>query len=108
MNLDLNPNKNDIKPPIIKTVAVTGEGVEELAKTIDQVFHQILNNDMLIKKRKERIKQELQELIRKIHLNQIISTFEAKIEDFSDKILKKEIDPYTAANAILKSEKIMF
>ncbi|HHV19843.1 MAG TPA: methylmalonyl Co-A mutase-associated GTPase MeaB [Thermoanaerobacterales bacterium] len=102
MNLDLNPNKNVFKPPIIKTVAVTGEGIGELDETINQVYKQLMDNGMLFNKRKERIEQELQELIREIHLKKIITAFSAKIETITDKILKKEIDPYSAANTILE------
>ncbi len=102
MNLELNPNKNVFKPPIIKTVAVTGEGIGELDETINQVYKQLMDNGMLFNKRKERIEQELQELIREIHLKKIITAFSAKIETITDKILKKEIDPYSAANTILE------
>jgi LAO/AO transport system kinase len=102
MNLELNPNKNVFKPPIIKTVAVTGEGIGELDETINQVYKQLMDNGMLFNKRKERIEQELHELIREIHLKKIITAFSAKIETFTDKILKKEIDPYSAAKAILE------
>ncbi|MDD4583570.1 MAG: methylmalonyl Co-A mutase-associated GTPase MeaB [Eubacteriales bacterium] len=103
MNIDLNPNKGVFKPPIIKTVAVTGEGLEELERAINQVYNQLADSGLLNKRRKERIKLELQELIREIHIKKIISTFSMQVENFTDKILKKEIDPYSAAIAILEN-----
>ncbi|HHX24521.1 MAG: methylmalonyl Co-A mutase-associated GTPase MeaB [Tepidanaerobacteraceae bacterium] len=104
MNLDLNQDKNKVKPPIVKTIALTGEGIPELSNTILQVQKRLLDRGILTNKRKSRINQELQELIREIHLKKIVSAFEAKIDDYTEKILKKEMDPYTAAIAILNSE----
>lgn len=104
MNLDLNPNKSVFRPPIVKTVAVTGEGIAELDKTIGQVYRQLEDNGMLVNKRKARVKQELQELIREIHLKKIVTVFSAEIETYTDKIFKKEIDPYSAANVILEKQ----
>lgn len=104
MNLDLNQDKNKVKPPIVKTIALTGEGIPELSNTILQVQKRLLDRGILTNKRKSRINQELRELIREIHLKKIVSAFEAKIDDYTEKILKKEMDPYTAAIAILNSE----
>ena len=69
-----------------------------------QVQKRLLDRGILTNKRKSRINQELRELIREIHLKKIVSAFEAKIDDYTEKILKKEMDPYTAAIAILNSE----
>jgi LAO/AO transport system kinase len=103
MYLDLNQDKSKVKPPIIKTVAVTGEGIGKLNNTIMDVQKRLQDSGILTYKRKVRINQELRELIREIHLKQIVSAFETKIENFTEKILKKEVDPYTAADAILKN-----
>lgn len=102
MYLDLNQDKSKVKPPIIKTVAVTGEGIGKLNNTIMDVQKRLQDSGILTYKRKVRINQELRELIREIHLKQIVSAFETKIENFTEKILKKEVDPYTAAVAVLK------
>lgn len=104
LNLDLNQDKNRIKPPIIKTVATAGEGIAELNITIKDIHKRLHDSGLLQIKRKARICQELQELIREIHIKQIVSSFEAKIDIFTEKIIKKEIDPYTAALAILNNK----
>ena len=106
MNLDLNQDKNKVKPPILKTVGTTGEGIADLYKTIIVVQKQLQDSGMLTNKRKTRINQELQELIREIHLKQIISSFETQIRIFTEKALNKEIDPYSAAVYILENAKL--
>jgi len=105
MNLDLNPDKSKSKPPIVKTVALTGEGIDELKNTIFHTQKQFQEQGLLNKKRKKRINQELRELIREIHLSQIASSFETKIDDFTEKIFNKEVDPINAAVAILQNSK---
>lgn len=105
MNLDLNPDKSKSKPPIVKTVALTGEGIDELKNTIFYTQKQFQEQGLLNKKRKKRINQELRELIREIHLSQIASSFETKIDDFTEKIFNKEVDPISAAVAILQNSK---
>ncbi|HHY42238.1 MAG TPA: methylmalonyl Co-A mutase-associated GTPase MeaB [Thermoanaerobacterales bacterium] len=106
MNLDLNQDKNKVKPPILKTVGTTGEGIADLYKTIIDVQKQLQDSGMLTNKRKTRINQELQELIREIHLKQIISSFETQIRIFTEKALNKEIDLYSAAVYILENAKL--
>ena len=103
MYLDLNPDKGKIKPKIVKTVAATGEGIEELKNTILEVQKQQEEVGLLAEKRKARINYELRELIREIHMKKIVSTFETQIDDFVEKVCKKEVDPYSAANSILKN-----
>jgi len=103
MYLDLNPDKGKIKPKIVKTVAATGEGIEELKNTILEVQKQQEEVGLLAEKRKARINYELRELIREIHMKKIVSTFETQIDDFVEKVFKKEVDPYSAANSILKN-----
>ena len=105
MNLDLNPDKSKSKPPIVKTVALTGEGIDELKNTIFHTQKQFQEQGLLNKKRKKRINQELRELIREIHLSQIASSFETKIDGFTEKIFNKEVDPISAAVAILQNSK---
>ncbi len=104
MNLDLNSNKSAFKTPIVKTVATTGEGIEELNKIISQVYKQLADKGILLNRQKERIKRELCGLIREIELNKIGMAHSAEIKTFTEKILKKETDPHTAAIDILNKK----
>lgn len=102
MNLDLNPNKMPFRPPVIKTIATTGEGIDDLVENIKEVWKQILEKNLLKNKRKNRIKNELQELIRDNHMKKIMLTLSKPMETMIDKIFHREIDPYTAVETILK------
>jgi len=56
---------------------------------------------MLYCRRKDHLKQELQELVYEIYIDKIKNRFSAELEVFAEKILKRETDPYSAAHIIL-------
>jgi LAO/AO transport system kinase len=92
----------DWRPPIIATVASTGEGVDELRKAIDDHRAFVESNGDLEDRRRRRIATELREIV--VH----------KIDERADelcgggafdallaKVLAREVDPYTAAAELL-------
>ena len=105
MNLDLNPSKVTFRPPIIKTVATTGKGINSLAKSIEDVWKIMSENQTLSTKRKNRITQELYELIKENHMDKMLSLLSELIESMTLKVFQREIDPYSAMEVILKKLK---
>jgi len=102
--LSLSSNKNI---PIIKTVAINGEGVDELVKTIDQMTYQSDRLKTIEKRRKEFAKWLLFE-----HLKEILSSrvtkgiTEEEMEKIIERIYSKESDPYSMAEELAKRVKI--
>jgi GTPase len=88
------------KPAVVKTSAKTGKGIRELAKTIDKLLKEKRINY------KEHQKNMLEDELRNMVLNMVekkISTILAgsrKYPEFVDKLAKKEIDPYAAAEEL--------
>lgn len=101
--LDLGA-KTDKIPSILKTIATTGEGIPEL-------WDEIENNAAGIKdqNREQKKKQFLVRLLREIIHDQIYlkiedSLSEDDLQQWVDKIYKRETDPYSAAEQILKKK----
>ena len=88
------------KPAVVKASAKTGKGIRELAKTIDKLLKEKSINY------KEHQKNMLEDELRNMVLNMVerkISTILAgsrKYPEFVDKLAKKEIDPYAAAEEL--------
>ncbi|WP_286680649.1 methylmalonyl Co-A mutase-associated GTPase MeaB [Tepidanaerobacter sp. EBM-49] len=101
MNLELSYAKNSFVPPILKTIAHTAFGIEELELAINQVYNILMGTNMLYGRRKDHLKQELQELVYEIYIDKIKNRFSAELEVFTEKILNRETDPYSAAHIIL-------
>ena len=88
---------------IVETVAKEKKGIEELIKEIESHKKYIKNSTEFDKNRRLRYEAELVEIIRKHLMNFIFDEekLKIKIEDLLDKISKKQLDPYTAAEEIL-------
>jgi LAO/AO transport system kinase len=88
------------KPAVLKTSAKTGTGVNELAKNIDK----LLKEKSINYKERERkmLEDELTDMILSI-LEKKVSTIlakERKYSEFIDRLARKEIDPYVAAEEL--------
>lgn len=88
------------KPAVLKTSAKTGEGVDELAKNIDK----LLKEKSINYKERERkmLEDELTDMILNI-LERKVSSMVAqdrKYSEFIDRLARKEIDPYMAAEEL--------
>jgi GTPase len=101
--VDISCIGQDRKIPIIKTVARENKGINELIDEIEKHEQYLKKTRMFEAQRKKRYEAELVEIIRKSLMNFIFdeSTFKEKVEKLIDRITKKELDPYSAADEIL-------
>jgi LAO/AO transport system kinase len=88
------------KPAVLKTSAKTGTGVDELAKNIDK----LLKEKSINYKERERkmLEDELKGMILNILEKKVSSMLaqERKYSEFIDRLARKEIDPYVAAEEL--------
>jgi LAO/AO transport system kinase len=88
------------KPAVLKTSAKTGRGVRELAQNIDKLLKEKSIN---YKERERRmLEDELKDMVLNIVEKKVVSKLagDKKYSEFIDKLLKKEIDPYVAAEQL--------
>jgi LAO/AO transport system kinase len=97
--LDLIGDTNR-KPAVLKTSAKTGIGVDELARNIDK----LLKEKTINYKERERkmLEDELTDMILNISEKKVSSmlTQDRKYSEFIDRLARKEIDPYVAAEEL--------
>ncbi len=93
--------EGDTMPPIVKTVATEGEGVEPLINEIDKLVGS--KSQKFIDSRKKRlISWMLRDIIsEKIYEAVSQNIPESEFESLVEKIFKREIDPYTVADKIV-------
>jgi LAO/AO transport system kinase len=91
------------KPAVLKTSAKTGTGVDELAKNIDK----LLKEKSINYKERERkmLEDELTGMILNILEKKVSSMLaqERKYSEFIDRLARKEIDPYVAAEELART-----
>jgi LAO/AO transport system kinase len=90
---------------VLKTAAITGEGVQELVDKIEE--HRCFlegNVECRTALRKNRAEAELVEAIKEKAADALINELrrEGKLDELLQKILEKKIDPATAAEKVLK------
>jgi len=103
--LQLNNKEKMWKPPILKTKALTGEGVPQLIEKI--VEHRLFLEKRFERKRsREKAEAELIEAIKEKVASSIIEELkrEGKLEEFLQRILEKKMDPASIAEKLLNKK----
>jgi LAO/AO transport system kinase len=90
------------RPPIVKTVATTGQGIPELVETIARF--RVHSTGVQASRRKTRSEYRLRELVSQRFMDHLERRVLAQGElgALVDRIAAREIDPYTAANDLLR------
>jgi len=103
--LQLNNKEKEWKLPVLKTVAITGEGVPQLIEKIEE-HKRFLEKEGGSKKMLFKVEAELTEAIKEKATNLLIEELkkEGKFEELLQKILEKKIDPSSAAEKLLQEK----
>ena len=103
--LDLDTEAKDWKPMVLKTSALTGEGIGEFVETIEK-HRAYLRKGALDAHRRANAEIELIEAVKQKVTQSIIQDLRQKGEwiKATERILAREIDPYSAADALLKQK----
>ncbi len=90
------------RPPIVETVASTGEGVEELWATVRQHRdHQIAHGSLAVHRRQRMAREFRQILVARLgeRVDGVLAG--DGVDDISRAVLDGEVDPYVAADRVL-------
>jgi len=100
--LEMATEKTGWKTPVVKTSALTGEGIAQLLEYVDQ-HRAYLKTGKLDERRKERVENELIEALKEKITESVLSDFRSKgqWEKLTQRILARQTDPYTAADELL-------
>ena len=101
--LELGTQDKEWKPMVLKTSALTGEGIGEFVESIEK-HRAYLRKGALDHQRRASAEIELIEALKQKIAQTIIQDLRQRGEwvRITEKILSREIDPYSAADALLK------
>jgi len=98
--LDLGLKDKSI-PPVVRTVATEGEGIQTLFEEIERVLS-ARDREMQAARKKRLISWMLKDIISdKLYKSVSDSILDAEFEDLIAKIYLREMDPYTAADLLI-------
>ena len=95
----------DWRPPILKTVASTGEGVGDLWDEINSHRAHLESDGRLSAKRSIRLRNELRSIIvERLHEQAGAICAGERFEQIAASVIDRTLDPYSAADALLSGE----
>ena len=105
--LDLSDLAHDAwRPPILQTTATSGEGVEELWNTVTQHREHSTTTGLLQRRRSFRLREELREIVeRRLEHRAREICSGSEWDALQTKVLENQLDPWTAADDMLKGIK---
>lgn len=91
-------------PPIVKTIAADGTGIEELGGAIEKHRTYLRDNNLIEKERRERLKTEVLDRARDIISRRLLTKLEqnGSLAALLDDLLMHKIDPATAARQLVE------
>lgn len=101
--LDFNTEK-EWRPPVIKTVANMGEGIDELAEAIQSYVKYLKKEKLFEKKRRTKVETELLEVLIQFITEEILEKAKKtnEFDNLVNCIAQREMDCYTAAEKLLQ------
>ncbi len=88
------------QPPVVKTVASRGEGLDELVAALDGHGAWLVESGMLDERRRHRVRTEVEALALGILQRRLASN---GLDALAARVLAGELDPYTAADLAVAS-----
>ncbi|MBU7013281.1 MAG: methylmalonyl Co-A mutase-associated GTPase MeaB [Theionarchaea archaeon] len=105
MMLDFNSGKG-WRPPVVRTVANMGGGIEELAEAIQAHIEYLKKEGLYEEKRRLKVEMELLEVLNRRVVKEVLEKAK-KTNEFDrlvDLILERETDCYSAAETLLQKK----
>ncbi len=102
INAMLDYYGSDVKPPVLKTVATTGTGIDQLGQKITSHMKGLKSTNRLEIRRKNNSRIEILELAKDKVIDMVSKDAGIiQLDELCEKVASRELDPYTAADGIL-------
>lgn len=91
------------KPPVLRTVAIRGDGTGELWAAIRDHFQYLQSTGELDARRRERVAKEIRSTVGEVIARRAWETCSGpEFERLCDQVVRLETDPFSAAEALIK------
>src|SRR3954447_25185048 len=102
MMMSLVEEHGDWVPPIVKTVASRGLGIEELDAAIEKHYDYIRASGELDRRNRERVRIRIETLLKEKFMGRLLDVTE-NYEQILDDVLRKRNNPHDAAEGVLSA-----
>lgn len=104
MNLNLKPKaENDWRPPVVKTIATKGDGIDSALAWIDKHRAHIESHHLHLAREKARLRAELEMVLQRELMARLLHSENGRrLDAFVDKLAARELDVYQAAEQLAR------
>jgi LAO/AO transport system kinase len=101
--LEMSSHMNGWMPPVVKTVANRGDGVNDCVAAIERHLEFLNNENRHEERRKERVRTELLEMIKEKLMRKANESVLAngRFDEVIGQVVKREVEPYAYVNEIV-------
>ena len=101
--LTLGTLRTEWKPPIVRTIAATGEGVAELAQAIDRHGAWAAKSGERDRRRRAAARGEVEDLLREALVKRLRDRLgDERVERAVERVARRDLDPYAAVDELLR------
>lgn len=103
MMLQLDPRRDSWRPPVLKTVASAGQGIDAVLDAIEAHRAYLTAHGLLERRRRARRQAELLRIVERRARDRAVEAAQrsGRLDQLTDRVAAGEIDPYAAADALL-------
>jgi LAO/AO transport system kinase len=100
MMMSLVEEHGDWVPPIVKTVASLGKGIDELDAAIGKHYDYLAASGELVRRNRERVRIRIETLLKEKFMGRLLGVTD-NYEQILDDVLRKRNNPHDAAEGVL-------
>jgi LAO/AO transport system kinase len=95
--------KEGKSPPLVRTVATEGQGVDRLLEEVERIIGEE-GEESRVKRKKQRLSWMLKEIITaKIYDGVVGKIEDIEFDEYVERLYRKETDPYTLADSVISA-----
>ncbi len=99
----LEMSEADWKPEIVQTIATKGDGIDELWAAIEKHRAYQEEHGLLEARRRRRVEREIKDIVAERFRIRIETECAARLQELTDEVIARRIDPYAAADSLITS-----
>ena len=99
----LDLNQRGWRPPVLKTIALHGEGIADVVEAIEAHAIYLRESGQFAVRERERIRREVEAILRHKLMEGLLEKVAGdQFEALLDRVVRRELDPYLAAEMLLR------
>ncbi|KAB3533793.1 methylmalonyl Co-A mutase-associated GTPase MeaB [Alkaliphilus serpentinus] len=99
----LDFNHRDWRPPVLKAVALNNDGIDEVIEKLYEHYSYLEESGKLLEKRRNNSEMEILELTHRSLMDELLNEGNKnEVRNLVEEVVHRRLDPYTASNQLIR------